>query len=78
MQNGNIKMLARAPRLGARLGTSVEGCKVYVSTVLYGRERFTRVEADECETLHYAGDLDTDAAARGYFFGAPSIESQCA
>lgn len=78
MQSGNIKMLARAPRLGARLGYSIDGCTVFVSSVIYGRERFTRVEAEECETLHFAGDLDTAVAAANYLQGAASIESMFA
>ena len=73
--NISFALLFRAPRLGARLGVPVDGCTVYVSTVLYGGERFTRVEAEECETLHYAGDIDTDKAARFYMDGAPCVEA---
>lgn len=38
------------------MGVDVDGCRLWVSTILYGRQRFTRVDADECEPArrHYA------------------------
>ena len=70
METGNVKMLARAPRLGARFGVTIEGATLYVSTVLYGQKKYTRVEADECETVHFSGVLGEYEAARAYMDGA--------
>lgn len=49
----NRTLILRAPALGARLGVSVQGCKMWVSTIRFANELWTRVETDECEPLFY-------------------------
>lgn len=71
MTDISFVMISRAPLIGARMGVDVDGCRLWVSTILYGRQRFTRVDADECEPAFYEGDVDTYIAARNYLEGAP-------
>lgn len=65
----SLGLLERAPRMGARLSVRVDGCRLWVSTVLYARERFTRVEADECQPCFYPGEIDGLTAGRMYMDG---------
>ena len=71
MSNVSFDLIKQAPCLGARLGVTVDGCKVWVSTILFAGELYTRVEADECEPCFYLGDIDTRTAAQNYIEGAP-------
>ena len=67
----DLGLISRAPKLGATLIVTVDGCRMDVSTVLYAGRKFTRVEADECEPAFFEGVVDTYQAARDYLEGAP-------
>lgn len=72
MDNINMGLLKRAPTIGARLGVRIDGALLWVSTVLYAGQLFTRVEAEECATLFYEGEVDSNEAGQRYIDGDPS------
>jgi hypothetical protein len=59
-----LKMLQRAPNLGARIIVQIGGHQVYVSIVRWGNRLFTRtVDEDTGVIYHFADVLDSYRAA---------------
>ena len=55
--------LAQMDRMGARLGYSHKGLYVYISTVLFAGEKYTRVECDGFTPEHFPGSISLRDAA---------------
>lgn len=60
-----------------KVGISIEGATMWVSTVFVGTHVFTRVEADEAATIHYRGRFEPQDAAAAYLGGyEPDTENE--